>query len=222
MAQPTTRKEFTEWCLDNKYSKWYFEIVDNAIERDWCKKTVDFYVENHHYIPKSLGGNDSDTVFLTAREHFICHVLLTKLLTGEKKSKMIWAVMCMKGKNERYCNSKLYESVKKHLKHSTASKIKMSKTRLENKTHAGKRNGMWGKRGELSPHFGKTQTEEHKEKRLSKIRGRSQSDEARLRMSKNRPKGPSGKKWFNNGSIETFDLPKNKPEEFSFGRLKRK
>jgi len=37
----------------------------------------------------------------------------------------------------------------------------------------------------------------------------------------NRPKGPSGKKWFNNGFIERYDLPENKSCDFSFGRLKK-
>jgi hypothetical protein len=222
MAQPTTRDQFREWCLDNKYTKWYFNIIQNAIERDWDKNTVNVYVERHHYIPKSLGGDDNQTVFLTSREHFITHILLTKMFTGTKKSKMVWAVMCMKGKDNRYYNSRLYESVKKELKHSEESKEKMSKTRTENKTFAGKNNPMWGKRGKLSPHFGKKQSFEHKESRLNSIRGRKQSDEAKAKMSKNRPKGPSGKRWFNNGIYETFDLPENKPKEFVFGRLKRK
>lgn len=41
----------------------------------------------------------------------------------------------------------------------------------------------------------------------------------RIKMSQNRPRGPSGKKWFNNGKIEKFDLPENKPDSFNFGRL---
>lgn len=49
--------------------------------------------------------------------------------------------------------------------------------------------------------------------------GRKCSLKTRRKMSQNRPKGPSGKKWFNNGIIESFDLPENKPENFKFGRL---
>lgn len=87
---------------------------------------------------------------------------------------------------------------------------------------SGKNNPMYGKRGELSPIYGTKQSEEHKRKRLDKIKGRKQSEESRLKMSQNRPQGPSGKKWFNNGIIESFDLPENKPNGFVFGRLKRK
>jgi hypothetical protein len=46
------------------------------------------------------------------------------------------------------------------------------------------------------------------------------SEIAKLRMSQNRPKGPSNKKWYNNGIVETFGLPENIPIGFVFGRLK--
>jgi len=221
MAVPTTRKAFKEYCLNNKYTKWYFDIIDNAIVRNWDKESSELYLEKHHYIPKVFGGDEKQTVFLTAREHFICHILLTKMLTGEMKAKMVWAVMCMKGKENRYVNSYLYENAKKHIKHSDESKLKMSETRIKNKTSSKEKNPMWGKRGELSPIFGTKQSLEHKEKRLSKVRGRKQTSETRMKMSQNRPKGPSGKKWFNNGIKETFDLPEKKPDGFVFGRLSR-
>lgn len=217
MAVPTTRAEF----IENKYQKWYFDIIKTAIARGWSKKTATEYCEEHHYIPKSLGGTNNETVFLTAREHFVCHLLLPKMVSGDNKRKMVWALMCMKGKRERYINSFLYECYKKRISHSNDSKLKMSKTRIENKTFAGSNNPMFGKRGKLSPIFGTKQSEEHKEKRLSKVRGRKQSSESRLKMSQNRSKGPSGKKWFNNGIYETFDLPENKPDNFVFGRIKR-
>ena len=60
----------------NKYTKWYYAIVDRAKIR-----INDGYTENHHIIPKSLcGSNTKDNkVDLNAREHFICHLLLTKM-----------------------------------------------------------------------------------------------------------------------------------------------
>ena len=63
--------------LQNKYTKWYFNIISKAQNRDTLG-----YVEKHHIIPKSLGGNNEQTnlVKLTAREHFVCHWLLTKMV----------------------------------------------------------------------------------------------------------------------------------------------
>lgn len=215
-------KYFVAQCTENKYSKWYFSLIDKALKRDWNKNNIDFYVENHHYIPKSLGGTDNHTVLLTAKEHFICHFLLTKMLKGDFKAKMVWAVMCLKGKDNRYINASLYENAKKDLGHTDKAKLKMTNTRILNGTFKGEKNPMYGKTGALSPSFGKKQSLEHKQKRLSKIIGRKQSEEACLKMKQNRPRGTSGKKWFNNGVYESFDLPENKPDGFTFGRLARK
>ena len=221
MALPSNRAAFKNYCLKNKYTKWYFDLIEKALKRNWSKKTAPCYVECHHYTPTSIVGKNKNTVYLTAREHFVCHLLLVKMLEGEYKAKMVWAIMQMKGKKERYINSFLYEIAKTKIKHSDISKIKMSNTRKNSGMYIGEKNPMFGKKGILSPIYGTKQTEQHRENRLSKIRGRKQSLEVRMLMSKNRKKGPSGKKWFNNGSIESFDLPENKPENFVFGRLKR-
>lgn len=73
---------------DSKYTKWYMSIVNSTKNR-----VTDQYTETHHIIPKSLGGsNDSDNlVELTAKEHYVCHMLLVKMLDGENKQKMVYA-----------------------------------------------------------------------------------------------------------------------------------
>ena len=77
--------------IDNKYTKWYHAIVQNANLRILPDGT---YVESHHIIPRSLGGNNSkeNLVKLTAREHFVCHLLLTKMVTGPAQYQMLSAV----------------------------------------------------------------------------------------------------------------------------------
>jgi len=111
----------------NKYNLWYANIVDRARGR-----TINGYTEKHHIVPQSLGGsNDKDNlVDLTAREHFICHWLLTKIYTGEAKAKMIYALNGMKRSNEfaqRYetkITARVYENLKKQFSmvHSTTMK----------------------------------------------------------------------------------------------------
>jgi len=73
---------------ENKYTKIYYQLIDRAIDR-----TIDGYTETHHIIPKSLGGSNDITnlIVLTAREHFICHLLLTKMVEDELKHKMVYA-----------------------------------------------------------------------------------------------------------------------------------
>lgn len=105
--------------LYNKYSTFYFSIINNALQQS-RKKSKNFYFESHHIIPKSLGGSDlpENLVLLTAREHFICHWLLTKMFTVDTPPyfKMIRAFFMMKvdpicGEG-RYIVSRVYENLK--------------------------------------------------------------------------------------------------------------
>lgn len=78
--------------LDNKYTKWYNQLCSRGLNR-----RLECYSEKHHIIPKCLGGNDCEQnlVRLTAREHFIAHILLTKMTSGLDKSRMHLAVRAM-------------------------------------------------------------------------------------------------------------------------------
>lgn len=79
--------------LDNKYTVWYNNIITKAQHR-----VLVGYKEKHHIIPKSLGGDDTlfNLVELTAKEHFVCHMLLVRMTTGLSKKKMQLAMhkMC--------------------------------------------------------------------------------------------------------------------------------
>lgn len=78
--------------LPNKYSRWYFSITKYRKNNIPCG-----YSENHHIHPECLGGTRAkdNMVRLTAREHYICHLLLTKMLSGEPKKRMAYAFRCM-------------------------------------------------------------------------------------------------------------------------------
>ena len=80
--------------LNNKYTRWYFAIIQNA-----KNKNVIGYTESHHIIPRCLNGKE--TVHLTAREHFICHLLLTKMTEGKIKRKMIYALNRFINRNKK-------------------------------------------------------------------------------------------------------------------------
>lgn len=101
--------------LQNKYTSWYYQIISQARSRQ-----AQDYVEKHHIIPRSLGGKNSqdNIVSLTAREHFICHLMLTRMTTGQSRNKMISAVFYLTGRGKAkrsniIKNSHLYEKLKK-------------------------------------------------------------------------------------------------------------
>ncbi len=103
----------------NKYTHWYYDIVNRAQTR---VLDADTYIETHHIIPRSLGGdnNKSNLAILTGREHFICHWLLTKITTGQAQKKMAYACKMMmhshgKGQQRYQITSKIYESLKQKL-----------------------------------------------------------------------------------------------------------
>lgn len=121
--------------LLNKYTLWYFSIISKAKENSNSGK----YYETHHIIPKSLGGSNELTnlVRLTAREHFVCHLLLTKMVEGDDKRKMIYACWAMSnqqriGQSRYKISSHLYEILrtnasKNHtlFRHSEFSKLQI-------------------------------------------------------------------------------------------------
>jgi hypothetical protein len=93
------------------YKKIYYKIIENSKTRI---NDINNYYEFHHIIPKCMGGDDTkdNIAILTAREHFICHQLLTKIYPNNKK--LIYAVkmMTVHSTNNRSKN-RLYEWVRR-------------------------------------------------------------------------------------------------------------
>lgn len=129
-------KHFNLTFIHNKYSKCYFSIVCNALQakREKLSKTnANFvYYESHHIIPKSvnhefkdLNLNPWNKVLLTPKEHFICHLLLTKMLSGIDKNKMVYALWGMTNQASKYqgkrFKSNLYAVYKVKMQESLSS-----------------------------------------------------------------------------------------------------
>jgi len=64
--------------------KVYNSIINNAKTKNRIKGNI--YYEKHHIIPKCLGGEDieDNLILLTAREHYICHKLLTYIYPNNR------------------------------------------------------------------------------------------------------------------------------------------
>ena len=89
----------------------YWSIIHNRMHNK-----VDGYVEHHHIIPRSEGGpdNNDNIVALTAREHYICHLLLAKIYNDYKMLSAVVFMQCKSPSQKRdfKFNSRLYARLK--------------------------------------------------------------------------------------------------------------
>jgi len=108
--------------INNKYKVWHDKIIARANNR-----TLEGYKEVHHIIPKSCGGsNDKDNIVnLTAREHYIIHLLLPYCTSGNAKHKMLNAFIFMTSKS-RFCKRdyKIHSRVYQKLRSEFAASLK--------------------------------------------------------------------------------------------------
>lgn len=100
------------------YEKIYNQLIKRSREEN-RQKTKNNYYEEHHIIPKCIGGTNekSNLVLFTAREHFVAHWILTRIYPNEPGIIFAFNSFCMKlggatnqsGKLDTYSTSKNYE-----------------------------------------------------------------------------------------------------------------
>jgi len=198
----------------NKYKTWYNQITNNAKNR-----VLDYYTERHHIISLSLGGEDTahNLVNLTAREHFVCHWILTKFTTGQDRYKMLNALRMMRAENpnqKRYktqITSRVYENLKEEY------------AALQSKLRSGKGNGMYGKthtekarRAISEKNTGNQITEEQKQKIVmakKDVKRAPFSEEWKQKMSKSK-KGANNHRY----GVEVSEETKAKQRAKALGR----
>jgi len=101
------------------YLKIYNDLMTTRKQKKRTKNAGVYY-ENHHILPRSLGGTDEreNLILLTAREHFVAHALLMKhfeKVGSKEKYKMSQAFVLM-GRvcgAEKRKNSRLYMRARK-------------------------------------------------------------------------------------------------------------
>lgn len=179
--------------IKNKYTFIYYKIIDRANNRTL---SPEIYKERHHIIPKSLGGNDdsNNLVYLTGREHLICHLLLVRMTTNKYKASMIAAAWSMANlendnQNRKKLNSRQYEALRDQF-----SKTHSKRMRENNPMHDPEVRKKYDvaiiKRGKTSGMTGKKQSKESNMKRRIANKGQFVPLEKRLAASKfhsNRP-----------------------------------
>lgn len=128
--------------LVNKYTNWYNAIINRALTRE----RPNGYVEKHHILPKSLGGSNdiSNLVILTAKEHYIVHHLLTKMVSNTSLQGKLWSAFFLMhiGHENRLVFPRTYALAKEQMaKHKAITN-----------------------QGEQNPFYGKTHTDTTKQK----------------------------------------------------------
>jgi hypothetical protein len=178
------------------YKKQYNTLIEGR-RRLNRSKNYDGTLENHHIIPKSLGGsnNENNLVLLTPKEHYIAHLLLTEMYEGKDKAKMCYALlkMCQNNPNQtRELSSRRYEKTKLLISencsgenHPSYGKILWSeegRKRISDRM-TGESNPMYGKKPWNYGLTGITLTEEHKKNISESLIGKEKTKETKLKIS---------------------------------------
>ena len=199
------------------YEKIYNQIIQKAKNR-----ILVGYKETHHIIPRCMNGTDEkdNLVDLTAREHFICHLLLTRIYPEHKGLRLaIWNMCNAKRSYQgRYKpNSRLYEMIRTEYrelikggnhpsygrKNSYEVRQKMSesaKERFRNKPGTFK---------------GKTHTEETRKKLSNNMKGKTQSNHQKSRVKESL----IGTKWYHKPDGRNLRTFPNDPKIIEEGWL---
>lgn len=144
------------------------------------------YVEQHHIMPKCLGGddNESNLILLSARQHYLCHWLLAK----HYNTKKLWGAFAMmtvaSTKHQRIKNSRLFER----------ARIARSKA------SSGNGNGMFGKPSACKSHSPET-IEKIRQSKLGKKRTPFTRSPASLETKKKISDAKAGKSTAKKGQL---------------------
>lgn len=155
----------------------YLQAYVNLIRKAQNQSEPDTY-EKHHVFPRSVYGKNDYIVKLTPRQHYVAHALLYKAFKSRygsnhpKTFKMMCAFNAMHSKSQeyKYVNSRLYERLRRDFSESIsgANNPFYGKTHTE-ETKQKMRKPKPGIRGENHYLFGKTMLDEVK-KKISKTK----------------------------------------------------
>lgn len=154
----------------------YARIYGQIVERFRADPPVG-YAENHHVVPRCMGGGDGpeNIVRLPARYHFVAHLLLAKMHGG----KMLYAAWRMKT-SHKYTNRE-YDWLRHKI-----SKRMAEKNPYKPRDMSGENNPMYGKKGSASPHFGRIYSSEHRKKISEGQLGKRISTETKAKIAQSR------------------------------------
>lgn len=183
------------------YQEVYYNIIHKSKSktREKLKRNQEAYIyyENHHILPKCLGGtNDKENlVLLTAREHYLCHKLLTYIYPNSRGLALAFFRMVFNKNGKHEISSKDFAYAKEILyknpmSEETKEKIRKSMTgvkhpqwRNEHKTtyQTGTKHKEYSEEGKLNCSNG--QKKLYKNGYINPNKGKKLSNEAIDKMS---------------------------------------
>ena len=146
----------------------YTEFINNIINTrgQWAADLI--YVQKHHIIPKCLGGQPKyvgknckhqNIIWLTPQEHYIAHELLALEHPDNLEIADAWWMMSHRKDTKEFINKEVFEQ------------LSIAYAQLLSKENTGEHN----------PFFGKKHSKQTLQKISQKNKGRSVSDETRLK-----------------------------------------
>lgn len=166
------------------YKLHYNKLMEKAKNRVLNKHE---YSENHHIIPKCIGGtNDkSNIVKLLPKEHYIAHLLLFREYPSNQKLAYAFWMMCNGNKKDKRTyriSGRLYEEIRTKF----VEILKEREPTFKGKIHTAeaKEKISNSKKGKLPPVAGKKYSQESKDKQSKARLGKKDSLETRIKKSK--------------------------------------
>lgn len=153
----------------------YQKIYNNLITKRQNEiLSKEIYGEKHHIIPKCLGGTDdkSNLVRLTAREHYIAHLLLAKIHNTFGLYSAVIYMQTSRIENRKFkFNSRLYQKIREEFARKISANNKGKKRKPFSDEH--KRKLSESHKGERNIMFGKTHSEEARQKIAEARKGKN-------------------------------------------------
>ena len=170
------------------YKKIYNQIIEGGKQR-----LLEGYGENHHIIPRCMGGADTqdNIVRLTAREHFLCHLLLVEIYP--RNAKIIFAAHMLSNTRKGFkIGARTYQTLQEANSEARKGRIASEETKRKiSASRVGVKHSEKAKRRMSEAKKGKKLSQETKSK-MSKAK-KNMSEETKRKIgeaSKGRNTGP--------------------------------
>lgn len=114
-------------------SQLYLDRYVKLISYVKMNPNINGYVENHHIIPRSMGGKEDDNIIkLNARQHFLAHWMLWKAFKNDKVTLGFWMLRYMNNDNQqRYITSREFKTLREDYSKIVSDRFKGKKQSTE-------------------------------------------------------------------------------------------